>query len=179
MHYSEILDYWFDQIDSSYWFKKDHDFDQELRDRFLVVHKAAMANELFIWRKNIDGRLAEIILLDQFSRNMFRDTAQAFASDGLSLCLAQQAVAQNLDKRLDSRQRTFLYMPYMHSESKLIHQQAVKLFSTPGLEGNYKFELKHKEIIDQFGRYPHRNEVLGRQSTNAELEFLKKSGSSF
>ncbi|MDQ7049959.1 MAG: DUF924 family protein [Enterobacterales bacterium] len=179
MQYSELLTFWFEEIDSSFWFKKDDDFDQGLIDRFLVLHQAAMANELFTWRTTIEGRLAEIILLDQFSRNMFRDSAQAFASDSLSLCLAQQAVALNLDSELDARQRSFLYMPYMHSESKIIHQQAEKLFAAPGLEANYAFELKHKTIIDEFGRYPHRNKLLGRQSTKAEIEFLKQSGSSF
>jgi len=179
MPYSDLLTFWFEEIDTSFWFKKDEDFDQLLRDRFLTLHQSAMANELYPWRTTIQGRLAEIILLDQFSRNMFRDTAQAFASDSLSLCLAQQAVQLNLDQQLPSRQRSFLYMPYMHSESVIIHQQAEKLFSAEGLEGNYEFEIKHKAIIDEFGRYPHRNQLLDRQSTDAEIEFLKQTGSSF
>jgi len=179
MSYSHLLSFWFEEIDTSFWFKKDENFDQLLRDRFLTLHQAAMVNELYPWRTTIEGRLAEIILLDQFSRNMFRDSAQAFASDSLSLCLAQQAVELNLDQQLPSRQRSFLYMPYMHSESAIIHQQAEKLFSAEGLEGNYEFEIKHKAIIDEFGRYPHRNQLLDRQSSDAEIEFLKQTGSSF
>ncbi len=179
MTYQNLLDFWFKQIDKSFWFKKDEAFDQQLRDEFLSLHQAAMANELYSWRQSIEGRLAEIILLDQFSRNMFRDTAKAFASDPLSLCLAQEAVAQDLDQSLQPRQKAFLYMPYMHSESILIHQQAVKLFSQAGLEDNLKYEKAHQAIIEQFGRYPHRNKILGRQSTAEELEFLTQAGSSF
>ena len=123
--------------------------------------------------------LAEIIVLDQFSRNIFRDQAEAFSQDSLALALSQEAVACNAPAALDTEQRSFLYMPYMHSESPLVHQQAVQLFSEEGMENSYDFEIRHKEIIDRFGRYPHRNVVLGRQSTQAELDFLKQPGSSF
>jgi uncharacterized protein (DUF924 family) len=123
--------------------------------------------------------LAEIIVLDQFSRNMFRDTAMGFAQDGLALVLAQEAVSQGVDQELSLTQRAFLYMPFMHSESLVIHDLAVKFFSQQGMEGNLDFEFRHKAIIEQFGRYPHRNAVLGRQSTPEELEFLKQPGSAF
>jgi len=174
-----IIDFWFKEIDRALWFKKDLEFDEMIRDRFIELYNSAKANELFDWRSSALGRLAEIIILDQFSRNLFRDSAQAFSHDDLALCLAQEAVSQKLDADLNLSEKCFLYMPFMHSESLIIHEQAVKLFSTEGLEDNLRFELKHKAIIEKFGRYPHRNEVLGRQSTKEEIDFLKLPGSSF
>jgi uncharacterized protein (DUF924 family) len=126
-----------------------------------------------------EGRLAEIIVLDQFSRNMFRDTPAAFAQDALALVLAQEAVFSGADKLLSETQCSFLYMPFMHSESLVIHELAVELFSKPGLEGNLDFEMRHKVIIEKFGRYPHRNNILQRESTEEEMEFLKLPGSGF
>ena len=174
-----IIKFWFEEIPTQAWFKKDEAFDVALINRFSAIHKAAAKGELFNWRVTPDGRLAEIIILDQFSRNMYRDTPLAFASDPLSLTLAQEAVDRNLHNELESMQRMFLLMPYMHSESKAVHEVAVGLFNSPGLEGNYEFELKHKAIIDQFGRYPHRNKILGRSTTEAERLFLEEPNSSF
>lgn len=110
---------------------------------------------------------------------MYRDTPGAFASDTLALVLAQEAVRRKLDAELNATQKAFLYMPFMHSESAEIHEIALYLFDQEGLEDNYNFELKHKEIIDRFGRYPHRNKILGRESTAEEIEFLAQPGSSF
>ena len=118
-------------------------------------------------------------MLDQFSRNMYRDQPQAFACDALALALAQTAVATQADRHLEMRQRAFIYMPYMHSESPLIHSEAQALFSQTGLESSLASEHQHKTIIDRFGRYPHRNAILGRASTAEELEFLASPGSSF
>ncbi len=118
-------------------------------------------------------------MLDQFSRNVYRDAPRAFAQDALALVLAQELVARGDDRSLPLAQRSFAYMPYMHSESALAHTQAVALFSQPDLENNLSFELRHKAIIDRFGRYPHRNAVLGRSSTPEELTFLSEPGSSF
>ena len=179
MNYQQILDFWFKETDKTFWFKKDTSFDELIRKRFDTVYAAAIKGELFNWRINAQGRLAEIIVLDQFSRNLFRDSAKAFSSDPLSLCLAQEAVAQKLDLQLSLSERAFLYMPYMHSESLLIHEQAVELFSVAGLEDNLRFEMMHKQIIERFNRYPHRNQLLARQSTEEEIEFLKQAGSSF
>ena len=123
--------------------------------------------------------MAEIIILDQFSRNIYRNHPNAFAYDSLALALAQTAVAVNADHELDINQRAFLYMPYMHSESLIIHEVAITLFSQPSMEANLQFELRHKEIIDRFGRYPHRNKILGRISTPEEIGFLKTAVSSF
>jgi uncharacterized protein (DUF924 family) len=179
MEYTEIINFWFDEIDTSLWFKKNEAFDQQLRDRFLEVHRSATQGELYSWRRYPEGRLAEIIVLDQFSRNLFRDSARAFAHDTVALVLSQVAIEAGDDNRIEKSRRAFMYMPFMHSESLAIHEQAVKLFSQPGLERNLEFELKHKAIIDRFGRYPHRNAVLGRESTDEELAFLQQPGSSF
>ena len=174
-----VIDFWFDEIDPASWWRKDADFDELIRRRFQSVHRAAVAGELFAWRERPQGRLAEIIVLDQFSRNLYRDDPRAFACDGMALVLAQEAVRGGYDRELYPPMRTFIYMPYMHSESAAVHEQALKLFDQPGMESNLDFERRHKSIIDRFGRYPHRNLVLGRTSTAAELAFLQQPGSSF
>lgn len=178
MH-EEVLSFWFREIDPKLWWSAEPDFDERVRHRFLDVLQQAAAGELYDWRTTASGRLAEIIVLDQFSRNVHRDTAAAFASDALALALAQEAVARGCDRELPVQQRAFMYLPYMHSESPLIHEEALRLFATPGLEHNLDFERRHKAVIDRYGRYPHRNAALGRVSTAAELEFLQQPGSSF
>ncbi len=178
-NHTEILKFWFEEVEPSYWFKKDLVFDELIRSRFLDFYIAATRCELYEWRQTAEGRLAEIILLDQFSRNMFRDLPQAFAFDSLAVALTQEAIAGGFDQQLELNQRKFLYMPLMHSESLVIHQLAEKMFSQAGLEDNYSYEISHKKIIEQFGRYPHRNQVLGRTSTREELLFLQQPGSSF
>lgn len=175
-----VLVFWFKELDQKQWFEKDLALDRHITERFSDFHAAARAGEFYTWRKTAAGRLAEIIVLDQFSRNMFRDQAEAFATDTMALVLAQEAVATGADKKLlKDTERAFLYMPYMHSESELIHEVALDLFDQPGLENNLEFEIKHKQIIDRFGRYPHRNDVLGRTSTPDEIAFLKEPNSSF
>ena len=174
-----ILDFWFNEITPAQWFKSDAAFDQLIAERFTAVHAQANQCELFAWRSEPSGRLAEIIVLDQFSRNIHRNTRMAFASDPLALALAQEAVAAGADMAITPEQRSFLYMPYMHSESKAIHEQAELLFRTKAPGNNYNFELKHKAIIDRFGRYPHRNAILGRSSTAEEMAFLEQPGSGF
>lgn len=175
----EVLHFWFEEIAPDSWWKKDPSFDAQVRSRFGATHRAAVAGELQAWRERPDGRLAEIIVLDQFSRNLFRDDARAFAQDGMALALAQEAVRSAADQQLDPQQRAFVYMPYMHSESLLIHEQALRLFDQPGLENNLEFERQHLELIRRFGRYPHRNAVLGRESTAAEREYLQQPGAGF
>jgi len=175
----EIIHFWFEEIDSRLWFSKDPDFDDLIRDRFQHVHRQAQICETYSWRSSSEGRLAEILILDQFSRNMYRDTPHAFENDSLALALSQMAIQEGADRELSLVGKVFLYMPFMHSESPLIHDEAVRLFSQPGLEGSLEYELLHKEIIDRFGRYPYRNEILGRRSSREELEFLKLPGSAF
>ncbi len=177
--YQDVLAFWFDELTPQDWFNGGDDIDQLIKERFAQVHSAAVQGELYIWRDSALGRLAEIIVLDQFSRNIGRDTSQAFAADPMALVLAQEAVAGGYDHQLNDQQKSFLYMPYMHSESLVIHEQAVELFSQTGLEHNLDFEFKHKVIIEKFGRYPHRNQILGRVSTEEELAFLQQPGSSF
>lgn len=178
MH-QQILKFWFEEIQPAQWWKKDETFDALLVEQFSALHSRACSCELYEWREQPEGRLAEIIILDQFSRNMFRDTPRAFSTDAMSLTLSQEAVACGADQDLNPVQRSFLYMPYMHSESLQIHEIAVDLFDRNGLKNNLDFELRHKRIIERFGRYPHRNEILGRRSTAEEIEFLNQPGSSF
>lgn len=171
--YQDILKFWFEELSPRQWFTGGVGIDDEIRNRFSDLHKSASLGELFSWRITPEGRLGEIIVLDQFSRNIYRGSPLAFAQDAIALVLSQEMVCLGLDKKIPLSQRAFVYMPYMHSESKHIHVEAQKLFSIPGLEDNYKFETLHKDVIDRFGRYPHRNSVLGRRSTHEELEFLK------
>lgn len=179
MNYNAVIDFWFNEISPKQWWVKDEVFDQEVKSRFLEIHASANRGELYHWRENAEGRLAEIIVLDQFSRNIFRDNAKAFASDALALVLAQEAVSLAEDQRLAENRRSFIYLPYMHSESLIIHQQAVKLYNGLGNESSLEFELKHQNIIAKFGRYPHRNTILARESSQEELAFLQQPGSSF
>jgi len=179
VRHDEVIKFWFEQIDTKFWWKKDTEFDQIIAERFQMTHDAAIRGKLFPWRKTALGRLAEVIVLDQFSRNLYRNSPLAFAYDDQALMLAQEAIHVEADQELNPNQKAFLYLPFMHSESRATHEIALTLFTAPGLESNYDFELKHKTIIDRFGRYPHRNEILGRQSTAKEIEFLKEPGSTF
>ena len=174
-----VLSFWFTELTPEQWWIKDEALDQRIRARFNETHAQAARCELFSWRGTAKGRLAEVIVLDQFSRNMFRDSPAAFSCDALALALAQEAVACGADKALTAVERSFLYMPYMHSESLVIHEEAVRLFTANGIQNNLDFEFQHKAIIEKFGRYPHRNKILGRESTAEELVFLRQPGSSF
>jgi len=177
--YQEIINFWFSEIEPKQWWQKDEAFDLMITARYGKLHDQAKAGELFPWRKTALGSLAEVIILDQFSRNIYREKAESFAYDPMALALAQFAISKGLDKELSNTQRVFLYMPFMHSESQVIHIEAVKLFESVGHSNNLEFEHKHKAIIDRFGRYPHRNAILGRQSTEEEMAFLKQPNSGF
>lgn len=179
MDYADIIRFWFSDIEPACWWQKDDAFDALLRQRFGLWHQAAAQGELATWRQHAEGRLAEIILLDQFSRNMFRQSAQAFAYDLAALILAQTAIITGDDQQLSVTQRSFLYLPFMHSESLAIQQQSLQLYSQTGLAFNYDFAQRHHAIIARFGRFPHRNALLGRTSTDEELAFLQQPNSSF
>lgn len=179
MQASDIIHFWFEELDSKQRFAKDDAMDSMMRVRFGPVLQAAARGELFTWRKTPLGRLAEIVVLDQFSRNIHRNTPAAFAQDVQALTLAQELVGSGQDYILEPMQRSFAYMPYMHSESPLIHAQSVALFSQPGMEGALDYALRHQAIIDRFGRFPHRNATLGRSSTAEEVAFLAQPGSAF
>ena len=176
---TNILNFWFTEIDHALWWKKDTTLDELIRTRFGATHQQATRGELAHWRVDAHGRLAEIIVLDQFSRNLYRDDARAFASDLAALVLAQETIRLGLDQQLTTIEKSFLYLPFMHSESLPIHEQAIKLYDIKGLEFNLSFEHKHKVIIERFGRYPHRNAVLGRVSSAEELLFLQQPDSAF
>jgi len=183
MRAEDILYFWFIESGPKRWWKKSVRFDALVKRRFLLTYKAAVRGELAHWRTTDRGRLAEIIVLDQFSRNMFRGKSAAFDADPVALVLAQEAVALDVGGARNGNWKgdwlQFLYMPYMHSESLSVHETAVQLFSKPRLVKNLEFEMRHKKIIERFGRYPHRNGILGRKSTVEELEFLKQPGSGF
>ena len=168
----EVIRFWFEELAPAQQFKKSDELDALIRSRFLPVWERILAGETEAWRESVLGRLAEIIVLDQFSRNMFRGVATAFVADPVALVLAQEAVRSKADQELDERQRVFLLMPYMHSESQKVHEQAMILFKNlPNLD----HEIRHKAVIDRFGRYPHRNKALGRVSTAEEIEWMKSN----
>jgi len=175
----EVINFWFVDSSPEQWFKKDPAFDSLVAERFKSLHSVAMKCELYNWRDRPKGRLAEIIILDQFSRNIYRGRKEAFAGDPIALALSQEALHAGAHASLAAPEKAFLYMPFMHSEAAAIHEKAIQLFGEAGLERNLAFELRHKAIIDRFGRYPHRNDILGRVSTVEEIEFLKMPGSSF
>ncbi|GHE20059.1 DUF924 family protein [Halomonas urumqiensis] len=175
----EVIGFWFSELESAQWFRKDPELDAEIARRFSALLASAAQGELWRWRLSAKGRLAEVIVLDQFSRNIHRDTPKAFAYDPMALVLAQEAVSHGADRHLEVPWRAFLYMPFMHSESLAIHDEALRFFDQPGLEENLRFEHRHREVIERFGRYPHRNAILGRESSADELAFLEQPGSSF
>jgi uncharacterized protein (DUF924 family) len=179
MDYEDILKFWFVELTPAQWWKKDEQLDLIIKQRFAEIYSKASLGELYQWRETARGRLAEIIILDQFSRNMFRNTAQAFATDAMALTLSQEAVKNGDDQVLEAVEKSFLYMPFMHSESAVIHEVAQRLFNDLGLQGNMDSEKQHFDIIKKFGRYPHRNQILWRESTEQEMDFLEQPGSSF
>ncbi len=186
-----VLDFWFDKDNEPYWFAQNDDFDKQINDKFGKIWQAAKQGECVTWRiadapadsnssiTALAGRLAEIIVLDQFSRNLCREQACAFAQDGMALVLAQEAIGQPHFVTLPTPWRKFIIMPFMHSESAMIHKRYLPLFEQLNDADTLDFERRHKDIIDKFGRYPHRNETLGRESTLEEEAFLQQPNSSF
>jgi len=186
----EILAFWFGKPeDSEYgkprqaWFTKDVAFDEEVRSRFLDEYHQAAMGQLNHWQESPDSCLALILLLDQFPRNMFRGQPQAFATDSQALAVAQYAVSQGFDQQLLPVQRWFIYLPFEHSENLTHQRQCVELFSTlkhdPDSASTIDYAYRHLQVIERFGRFPHRNPILGRESTPEEVVFLKQPGSSF
>ncbi|MAQ14921.1 MAG: hypothetical protein CMN30_09010 [Sandaracinus sp.] len=188
----ELLDFWLGPLDAEgfsdaahqqRWFQKSDDFDRELEERFGALHRAAAAGELDEWRKTPRGRLALIVLLDQLSRNLHRDTPGMFAQDPEALALAKEALALGDEATLAPQERYFLYMPFMHSEDPSDQEKCVALFEAAQARypGNFdpKWAVAHRDIVVRFGRFPHRNAILGRESTAEERAFLEEPGSSF
>ena len=172
----DVLNFWFDEAGPKRWFKKSADFDALCRARFLSTLESAACGECWEWRTSPAGRCAEIIVLDQFSRNLYRNSAAAFAQDPMCLALAQEAVASGDHLKMTDDQRYFTYMPYMHSESLLVHDQAITLFDSLGKPEPLRYEHAHRAVIKQFGRYPGRNAALGRISTPEEETYLAENG---
>jgi uncharacterized protein (DUF924 family) len=189
----EILKFWLgepDSEDAAYskrrklWFRKNSQVDQAIRDRFLLLYEQAVTGKLDHWQQSPQGCLALLILLDQFSRNLFRGEAKSFAADPKALEWAKRAIAQGFDQQVAPVQRIFFYLPLEHSENLPDQRRSVELFrqlseAEPELQDVYDFALRHQAVIRQFGRFPHRNSILGRESTLAEIEFLQQPGSSF
>lgn len=173
MDATNVLDFWFKECTPKDWFTKSDEFDAKLRERFADTHRAITNGETAVWRETPEGRLAEIMVLDQFSRNMFRGTKEAFASDALALKLAKQAIGTGADQKVSPQMRHFFYMPLMHSEEWASHRKALWLFLKSRNWSGLRYEIDHARVIWKFGRYPSRNEILGRKSTPGEVEFLK------
>lgn len=179
---AEILDFWFEEAGEAAWFKKDPAFDAELRRRFLHAHRQAAAGAFDDWRGTPLGCVALCLLLDQLPRNLFRDSPQAFATDAPARAVTRQALQQGFDRAagIDDHHRCFLYLPLEHSEDLDDQTLAVRLFRERTDNADYvDYAERHRAIIARFGRFPHRNAVLGRPSTAEELRFLEEPGSSF
>lgn len=174
-----VLDFWFVESGPEDWFTKNEDFDSEIRERFGSVYRRAYDGELGEWILSPEGCLALMIVLDQFPRNIFRDDPRAFGTDAHARILLQYALDKGFDQGMEPHQKQFLYMPLQHSEDRRDQELSIELNAALGNDNVLRFAQAHKEIIDRFGRFPHRNAVLGRGSTPEEAEFLAQPGSSF
>jgi len=167
-----LVDFWFSAEVSKLWFNSTPAFDRLLRERYLDLWQQASQGELEHWQETVLGSLALVILLDQIPLNMFRGSAQCYSSEARSREVARAAIERGFDRELTAEQCSFLYMPFMHSEDIEDQRLAIELFSQPGLESNLRFAQHHHGIVEKFGRFPHRNDVLGRDNTDAENEYL-------
>jgi uncharacterized protein (DUF924 family) len=172
---AEIVSFW-RQAGPDKWFDDDEAFDRALAERFLATHEAAMRGELTSWDDSAEGALALILLFDQFSRNMFRGTARAFAADPLARAVAERAIARGFDQATEADLRQFFYLPFMHSERLADQDRCVELYAALGDPNQSKYATVHRDIIVKFGRFPHRNRVLSRDTTQAEQDFLNGGG---
>ena len=182
----DILEFWFGpnpHAERGEWFRKDPTFDTTIRERFGDAIEAALSGALHDWRVDPHAALAHVLLLDQFTRNAFRDTPRAFAGDGEALFTAVTIVDASVDHQLDTCERRFLYMPFEHAETVAMQERSIALFTQlkhdSGDAAPLEWAEKHAVIVRRFGRYPHRNEILGRKSTPNEIAFLKEQGSRF
>jgi uncharacterized protein (DUF924 family) len=168
----DIIRFWFVEHGQADWWGGKPEFDAEIDAQFRETHERVSKGEGFAWRATAEGRLAEIIVLDQLSRQLYRGKARAFAQDGMALVLAQELVAQGLDRELSAEKSMFAYMPYIHAESLVVHDEALRMFTTLGRTDLLGYEGGHRTCIERFGRFPKRNAVLGRVSTPEELDYI-------
>lgn len=177
----EILHFWFEETEPQQWFQKNDNFDKSIRDCFLVTYNMACDGLCDGWNRNEEGCLALCILLDQFPRNMFRNTAQAFATDSKALLVTKYAISKGYDQLLPPVKRGFLYMPFEHSENRSDQKKSVDLFAVMKDEAplSYDYALRHMEIIEKFGRFPHRNAALNRDNTQEEEEYIAQGDAGF
>ena len=176
---AHVRAFWFETLGPEQWFIKDVDVDKKITATFQQLYEELAVRPEHCPITTGADALALIIVLDQFPRNMFRDTPRAFATDDVALRLAEEAVAAGLDKTLSARECQFLYMPFQHSEDAAVHVRSIALYEALGLDSVLEFAQRHKQVIDRYGRFPHRNLVLGRCSTKAELDYLEQPGSGF
>lgn len=172
---ADVIEFWW-AAGKDRWFKVDADFDADVRARFLAAHEAALAGRLAEWEGSPEGALALLLLLDQFPRNMFRGTTRAFATDGQAREIAQRALERGFDQQVDSEFRGFFYLPFMHSEELADQEICLRLFRKLGDEEGIKYAEIHHDAIRRFGRFPHRNKVLGRESSDDEIAYLENGG---
>jgi uncharacterized protein (DUF924 family) len=176
---AEVLAFWLGEIRPDQWFKKDADLDETIRARFGPLYRRLAAGLAPRWLETPESCLAAVIVLDQFPRNMFRDDARAYATDAAALAIAEHAIANRFDRELTPAGARFLYTPFEHSEDAAMQARSVALFATASDAETMKYIERHQEIIDRFGRFPHRNATLGRPSTAEERAFLEEPDSSF
>ncbi|WP_319558246.1 DUF924 family protein [Thiomicrorhabdus sp.] len=168
----DILDFWYTPPMSEHWFSSTPEIDAEIREKFESVWEQAAEGKLDAWKETAEGCLALCIVIDQFPLNMFRGEAKSFSTEQQAVAVCKYAVEKVLDQQLPIERRTFLYMPLMHSEHLTDQDESVRLFEASKLENNIKFAHHHREIVRQYGRFPHRNAILGRESTQAEIDYL-------
>jgi len=167
-----VLEFWFDETVKPLWYNSTPEFDQQLYNRFISIYKNAKEGHLIDWESTADGALALVIILDQFPLNMFRGEKASFATEAMSREVAQRAIDRKLDVQLNNEQKMFIYLPYMHSESLKDQDQSIILFKNAALDDKLQFAEHHRNIVKRFGRFPHRNEILGRASTTEEINWL-------
>ena len=175
----DVIAFWFDEISPEAWFKKDVEFDEMLKDRAGAIVRKALNGQLDNWSTSAEGAVGLVIILDQFTRNIFRNTPRAFSGDEMALVISLKAIDSDWFANLSIGFKHFLLMPLMHSEDIAVQDKSLPLFKLHTSELSYKYATKHRNIISKFGRFPHRNLLLGRPSTEEELAFLAQPGSSF
>ena len=167
-----ILDFWFDDSVKKRWFNSDEAFDEKIKTMFEPTYQAGVDGLLADWEETAEGALALVILFDQFPLNMYRGKKESFETEALSRDVASRAIKNKFDQQMSSSQRSFLYMPFMHSENLDDQQSGIDLFESAGLDDNLRFAKHHQKIVQQFGRFPHRNKILNRKNTADEVKYL-------